>query len=370
MPPPVSARRRPAAVAALAATALSVLTAQLAGWPAVAGNQTSGPPAIAQAEPPLGRAVVPPLPLPARPPDPARLEQARALLADWPARVTAAPGGPEAGDRTLGGYLFLTDIAEPALLERVARLVGGLESLYRDRYGRPPLGVPREAIVIFSAEEDYRRFQAGDPRLAGLTGSTGLAAQGIVATYRGRRSDDELLGTLVHELGHLLNRRALGPSLPSWLDEGISDDLGASRISPDGRLLPGTWSRNFEVTAGEIRISGGEAALRNLAERFGPDGSAPGRLGLGSILELEWEAFVAEDRAELHYAAAAGFLRMLLASTDGEVLLRTWLAGIALGASPAAEELRRALGRSWEELEQELALWTRFELARLPPLGP
>lgn len=354
----------------MAATALTVLTTQLAGWRAVAGTRASGAPAIAQAEPPLGRAVAPPLPLPARPPDPVRLAQARALLAGSPALVPTVPGAPEDGDRVVDGYLFLTDIAEPALLERVARLVGGLESLYLERYGRPPVGVPREAIVIFSAEEDYRQFQAGDPRLAGLTASTGLAAQGIVATYRGRRSDDELLGTLVHELGHLLNRRALGPSLPSWLDEGISDDLGASRITSDGRLLPGTWSRNLDVSAAEIRISGGEAALRDLAERFGPDGSAPGRLGLESILALEWEAFVAEERAELHYAAAAAFLRMLLASPAGETLLRTWLAGIAMGASPAAEELRRVLGRSWEELEQELALWTRFELARLPPLGP
>jgi hypothetical protein len=61
---------------------------------------------------------------------------------------------------------------------------------------------------------------------------------------------------------------------------------------------------------------------------------------------------------------------MLLGSPAGEARLRTWLAGVSTGASPAAEELRRALGRSWEELEQELALWTRFELARLPPLGP
>jgi hypothetical protein len=284
--------------------------------------------------------------------------------------VTAVPAAPGEGDRVLDGYLFLTDIAEPALFERVARLVGGLESLYLERYGRPPVGAPREAIVIFSAEEAYRRFQTGDPRLAHLTGSTGLSAQGIVATYRGGRSDDELLGTLVHELGHLLNRRALGPSLPSWLDEGISDDLGASRITPDGRLLPGTWSRSLRVSAGEIRISGGEAALRDLAERFGPDGSAPGRLDLGALLALEWEAFVAEEGAELHYAAAAAFLRMLLGSPAGEARLRTWLAGVSTGASPAAEELRRALGRSWEELEQELALWTRFELARLPPLGP
>lgn len=372
MPQPTPARRRPVLVAALVLTALGM---PLAGRRAVAGAPPAGAaappsPAVPETEPPLGRGVVPPLPLPARPPDALRLAQARALLGSESFPLPETPADPETSDRALGGYLLVTDIGEPVLLERLARLVSGLEALYLERYGRSPLGVPREAIVIFSAEEDYRRFQAGDPRLAGLGGSTGFAAQGIVATYRGGRSDDELLGTLVHELGHLLNRRALGPSLPSWLDEGISDDLGASRITPDGRLVPGSWSRNLEVRAGEIRISGGEAALRDLAELFGPDGSAPGHLGIESILALEWEAFVAEADAELHYAAAAAFLRMLLASPEASARLRSWLGGIARGASPAAEELRLALGKTWQELERELAMWTRFELARLPPLGP
>ncbi len=229
---------------------------------------------------------------------------------------------------------------------------------------------PREAILLFSLEEDYRRFQAGDPRLAGLTGSTGLAGSGVVATFRGERSDDELLGTLVHELGHLLNRRAIGPSLPFWLDEGIADDLGASRIDDFGTLVPGSWSRTLDARGSEIRISGGEAALRDLADVFGPDGSAPGRLDLGAMLALEWEDFVAEESAELHYAGAAAFIRMLLAAPAESTVFRGWLAEVSAGGSPVAEELRRALGRPWEELEQELALWTRGELARLPPLRP
>ncbi len=136
----------------------------------------------------------------------------------------------------------------------------------------------------------------------------------MVATFRGLRQMTELLGTLVHELVHLLNRRAIGPALPSWLDEGLADDLGASRIDPDGRLWPGTWSRTLDAHENEIRISGGEAALRDLADVFGPDGSAPGRLDLGAMLALEWEEFVAEQGAELHYAAAAAFIRMLLAA--------------------------------------------------------
>lgn len=330
-------------------------------------------------EPPFGRAVEPPLPLPALQPNPQRLAEARSILAarvpaasDLSAATADSAGSDtrDVGERTLGGYLFLSDLREPALLARAEAVVGGLETVYFERYGRRPVGAPREAIVLFSWEEDYRRFQAGDPRLAGLTGSTGLAGSGVVATFRGGRSDDELLGTLVHELGHLLNRRAIGPSLPSWLDEGIADDLGASRIDALGTLVPGSWSRTLEARGSEIRISGGEAALRDLADVFGPDGSAPGRLDLGAMLALEWEDFVAPQRAELHYAAAAAFIRMLLAAPAESTILRGWLAEVSAGGSPAAEALRRALGQPWEELEHALARWTRGELARLPPLRP
>ena len=277
----------------------------------------------------------------------------------------------QASRRAIGGYLLLTDIADPALLgarrggRRQPRVA--LPGALRAASGRSAARGDRALRRARRSTGASRRAIRGSPV---CSGSTGLAGKGVVATYRGRRSDDELLGTLVHELGHLLNRRALGPSLPSWLDEGIADDLGASRIDREGRLLPGSWSRTLDARGREIRISGGEAALRDLAELFGPDGSAPGRLGLGAILALDWEEFVAEESAELHYAAAAAFIRMLLASPAKSALFRGWLAEVSEGASPAAEELRRRLGRPWEELEQDLALWTRAELARLPPLRP
>ncbi|MEO7796043.1 MAG: hypothetical protein ABIV06_14840 [Thermoanaerobaculia bacterium] len=311
--------------------------------------------------PPLGLAVEPPLPLPALSPNPERLAAARALLAE---------GTVASAESTLGGYLFLTDIADPRLIARATAVVDGLEKTYFERYGRRPVGAPREAIVLFQSEKDYRRFQAGDPRLAGLSGSTGLAGRGLVATFQGERSGDELLGTLVHELGHLLNRRALGPSLPSWLDEGLADDLGASRIDPEGQLHPGSWSRTLESQGPEIRISGGEAALRDLAELYGPDGANAGRFDLGAMLALEWEEFVEEESAELHYAVATAFIRMLLAAPTSNALFRDWLAAVAAGGSPAAEALRLKLDRPWSELDRALALWTRAEFARLPALRP
>ncbi len=352
---PGAPRRRAARRCALALLAAGNLAAPAGAQPLPAAAE---PPLGRAVVPPLGRAVVPPLPLPAMNPDPVRLAAARALL-DAPRTELA-----------IGGYLLLSDLADPWLLARAVAVIGGLEPAYVERYGRPPVGGPREAIVLFAGETGYRHFQAGDPRLAGLASSTGLAGKGIVATFRGSRSDDELLGTLVHELAHLLNRRALGPSLPSWLDEGIADDLGASRIDPAGRLLPGSWSRTLEQQGQEIRISGGEAALRDLAQLFGPDGAAPGELELGTLLALDWEEFVAEESAELHYAAAAAFLRMLLAAPPRAAVLRGWLAEVAAGGPAEAESLRRTLDLSWEELERDLALWTRAELVRLPSLRP
>ena len=321
-------------------------------------------------EPPLGRATEPPLPLPALRPDPARLDQARALLGLWRPGIAGEPESEAIAERWLGGYRCWTDIDDETLLARAAQVVGSLEAIYLRRYGRRPIGTPAEAIVLFAAESNYRLFQSGDQRLAGVTASTGSAGSGIVATYRGSRSDDEFLGTLVHEVGHLLNRRALGPSLPSWLDEGIADDLGASRIDSAGRLLVGTWSRTLDERGSEIRISGGEAALRDLAEHLVPADGRPEGFDLGAALALDWEAFVADDSAELNYAAAAAFIRMLLAEVTTAEHFRGWLAEVAHGASPEAEEFRRALGRSWSELEGDLATWVQKELAQLPPLRP
>jgi formamidopyrimidine-DNA glycosylase len=309
-------------------------------------------------EPPLGRAVQPALPLPALRPDPARLARARSLL--------AGPPGGALRESALGGYLFLTDLEDAALFARAARLVQSLEEIYSSRYGRTPLGSPREAIVLFESEGDFRVFQALDPRLAGVETSTGLAGSGLVATFRGDRDDDAVLGTLVHELTHLLNRRAIGPSLPPWLDEGIADDLGASAIDAAGGLVAASWSRSLAPGVGEIRLGGGEAALREMARELAPGGSPGG--DLGGRLGLEWEEFVAPGAAESNYTTAAAFIRMLLAdATDGGVF-RQWLEEVSSGASPSAEELRQLLGRPWGDLEAELAAWTLGELARLPPI--
>ncbi|MEO8274593.1 MAG: DNA-formamidopyrimidine glycosylase family protein [Thermoanaerobaculia bacterium] len=333
----------------------------MAGVSHFAAAELPGAPSLKLAgepDPPLGRDVQLTLPLPALQPDPDRLARARALL------------GERLRESRLGGYLFLTDIEDPVLLRRAARLVESLESTYAARYGRIPLGLPREAIVLFAREGEYRVFLAIDPRLVGIASSTGLAGRGVIATYRGERSDNELLGTLVHEITHLLNRRAIGPLLPPWLDEGMADDLGAAAIDVDGRLTPGTWSRAVSLSAHQIHVAGGEAAIRELARRLAAKPGEPSPIDLGSILDLEWEAFVSPASAEENYAVASGFLRMLLSDPAQSAIFRNWLAEVSFGASPRVEELRELLGPQWSELEAELGTWVRAEVDRLPPLVP
>ncbi|MGE0639650.1 MAG: Fpg/Nei family DNA glycosylase [Thermoanaerobaculia bacterium] len=297
------------------------------------------------------------LPLPPRPADPSRLAAARSLLGD------AATSG------TIGPYTLLTDVDAPRLVERAAALARELEAAYPARYGLTPVGRPRESVVLFAREADYRAFQRREPLLAQLEGASGLAGFGLIATYRESRPDDEILATLAHEWVHLLNRRAIGPALPPWLEEGTADDLSSCVIGPAGELRPGTWSRILTPSAGGWRIDGGEAALRELVVALRrPDGGARAPLDLEATLKLDWLAFSGGEAAPLHYAAANAFLRWILADEELAGRLRRWFDAIATGEPVDLESLRAGLDRSWPEIQASLSAWLESEFAALPPL--
>ncbi len=136
--------------------------------------------------------------------------------------------------------------------------------------------------MIFSAEEDYRRVSGrrSPARRAGRF--DGLAAQGIVATYRGGRSDDELLGTLVHELGS--PAQSAGPrTVPAFL--AGRGDLRRPGSEPDHPRRPSSAGNLVaQPRPAPPGRSASPAARRRCATSptvYGPDGSAPGRLDLG-----------------------------------------------------------------------------------------
>lgn len=359
-------------------TLLPVLAAR-AGWSEVwlGGRALWLPEAAFSAadERPLGSAPEPPRPLPGRPADPARLDAARRLL------------GAAARSGRLGPYALLTDLAPGTLPAGLETVASALEAAYRERSGLAPAGEPLETVVLFARRADYRRFQAAEERLAGLP-ATGHAARGLVALAAEADGEEteppvavpagELAATLAHELVHLLNRRALGPALPPWLDEGLAEDLAWRARDADGRSLPDPdgWEAGHEIRleGSTLRLSGALAALETLA-RARAAGTAP---SIEALLAAEWEAFVAPERATLHYAASLWLVRCLFDAEGGALApgFRAYLRDVARGEPAGGAALAAAVGRPLPVVDASCGVFVnaRREVARqalpTPPETP
>lgn len=302
------------------------------GW---VRERASGPP-------PLGNAVEPPRPLPGRPPLPELLAAAKAVLEE----AGVSQGQPA---RHLGPYLLLTDVEEPALLAQLDRAAATLEESYRARYGLEPVGAPAEAVVLFRARASYEEYvrRTGGPR-----SDAGHVAGGLVALYRQGRLMEDIRTTLLHELTHLLGKRALGPALPSWLDEGMADDLAHSRVGEGGRLVPGSLSETTLRSGSFFETHGGAASWELLRNQLATAGLIP----LAELTALDDETFRSVTPQGLAYAESSFFIRYLLA---GELAspFRAFLREVAAGEPATPEALLAALGASWQALDEGLAEW-------------
>ena len=309
------------------------------GWVFLEGyNEGAGPP--------FGDAPEPPRPLAEQPPDEEELRAARRYLGDRERTLS------------LGPYTLYTDCRDDDLIAHLGALASGLEAVYAERYGLRPLGTPRAALVLYRTELPYRLLQRQVQGIAGLH-STGHSAQGVAAFFVGTRQRGEIAATLVHELVHFLNRRALGPALPPWLDEGLADDLASARRGDDGTIRPLLLSGERRRRGAEIRISGGTATLLMLREELVRGGPPP----FPQLLELDWDSFVKDDRSRFHYAASAFWIRYLLQGEGGRhrAAFRRFLAAIAEGRPATAEELRRGLGSDWATLGRSFRAWVEAE---------
>jgi hypothetical protein len=292
-------------------------------------------------EPPLGSDPDPVRPMTGRGPDEQRLDWARARL--MPPEVVG----------NVGPYLVYTDLRDPARLRFLDRVAAGLDAAYRSRYQVSPVGDPAEAVMLFSRASDYRAFLAQATSVAELP-ATGHTGHGIVSLFDGRRPQSEVASTLVHELAHLLNRRAIGPALPSWLEEGIADDLSQSQIDSSGRLLPGTLGGVTVRVGSRIEMHGARAALQDLL-----DAAKAGRLRpLPQLMSLDWGDFVRQN-GELNYAQSSFFIRYLLQGEQGALApgFLAFLREVSEGRPPEPEALREKLGRTWPMLEAGFRLW-------------
>jgi hypothetical protein len=343
---PLLAEPRPGAPQVLTPTRVAVLKVldRRPGWVQVQyGDVTGWLPSRdwIGPEPPLGSDPDLVRPVTGRGPDEERLVLARAKL--MPPEVVGK----------VGSYLIYTDVRDSARLGLLDRTAIGLEPVYRMRYGVSPIGAPAEAVVLFARESDYREFLRQATTVAELP-ATGHTGHGIVSLYDARRPAAEVASTLVHELAHLLNRRAIGPALPSWLEEGIADDLSQSQIDRSGRLLPGTLGGVTVRVGRRIEMHGARAALQDLIQAAGQGRLRP----LPRLLSLDWGEFVRND-GELNYAQSSFFIRYLLQGEQGALApgFRAFLQEVSNGRPAEPEALREKLGRSWPMLEAGFRLW-------------
>lgn len=316
--------------------------------------------------------------LPGREADPELLRRALSHL--------APSGGPHGRNAArLGPFPLYTDVADPALVGFLDRVVEDLLRVYRDRFGLDPgLGPgnraaagstpPTESIVLFSREAEYRAFTEGDVAPAGLE-EGGFAGFGLAGLYAGSRSREETASLLVHEVTHLFNARALGPRTPPWLEEGLANDLSYARIDPSGRLHPGDVGGSRREQRRQVRdgrgrggwevtvtTEGALAALGRLAEALDR-----GRLpSLATLTTLGWRELVEPGTRQVAYAESAFFIRYLL--QDGELAegFRAYLGSVAGGGAGEGSDLLRHLGAGddWEGLERGFRRWLRAEALR------
>lgn len=295
-----------------------------AGSAAPPVTEETGPPGAAASEP--GRPPArPPAGRPASRPDSQALAAARRHLGQ-PLRETGC-----------GGYRLLTDLAVARIAPICSRAVAGLDEAYAALYGVAPVGRPAEAVLLFADEGSFRRFVSDDGGAAGYAGYA-VGARGFAALAAGARSDDELASTLIHELTHLVSRRALGPDLPPWLSEGLADGVGDAATAA-GLAEP----RGFDGVGFQVeRLRG--------AYRLGRAAS------LERLVALRWGEFDART-VSFDYEQSALLVRFLLAEEDLAPRFRGYLATLAGGERYDPAALGRRLGSSWSELDERFRTW-------------
>lgn len=301
-------------------------------------------------DPPYGEEPLAPGPLPPQAPEPEALATAREFI------------GAEERQVSVGPYTLYTDCDDPKLLAHLDLLAGQLEHLFQERYGVRPMGTPKAALVLYRDEADYRQLQAASTRLAGLK-AVGHHSRGLAAFYVGDRPHREVGSTLVHELAHTLTRRAIGPALPAWLDEGIADDLSMAHVDPDGTIVLDQLSGGTTVDGSRLTIDGAYGSLWQLRQA-----KAEGRLPtIPELLALPWEDFVRDDSITMHYDASAFWIRYLLEAEGGRRAsgFQAFLASVAEGAPPSADQLESKMDEPLHLLGAKYRLWLEVQADQL-----
>lgn len=300
--------------------------------------------------PPWGEEPEAPGPLPPAPPSSEDLERALALMDGQPMEVR------------LGPYRAFVDFDDAKLFELLSSVAMQVEPLWTRRHGLKPLGTPESVVVLYQNPTNYRMLERATDHLRGLH-AEGFAGFGLIATYVGARGDEEVATTLVHEICHRIHRRALGPALPPWLEEGLADDIALSRLDGD-RLDPTGYSgRRISERADDggtrIRFTQGLAALWNLKEAI-LRGQMP---LLTRLTDLDRDAFLDPSagmgQRRLRYDAMALWVRYLVSADEGRHRQgwQRFLRGIADGGPVTVDALLESVGIPADDLEADYRTW-------------
>lgn len=288
-------------------------------------------------------------------PDEARLRRARALLA----RDSQAS--------SLGPFTLFTDVEDPQLLTNLESVANSIIPAYVSRYGIDPGIRGTDTLVLLAREEDYREFESSEPSIANSQ-TSGYTTIGLCILFAGSRSADDIARTLIHELTHLLNRRALGIDTPAWLEEGMAQDLAFSRLNRAGGIelgsLGGTVTRDItDLGAGAsqttIAYSGPRAALDHLILNW----TDPGRPPLEVLVELPKSEFLRPENRSLLYAESAFLIRYLLDGAKQRLGpgFNSYLHAVAAEPDLAKISLWSHLGHQPAKIESELYPWLRSQ---------
>ena len=285
--------------------------------------------------------------------DDERLQRARAIL------------GLEIGPSRLGPFELYTDVDDQDLLALLSHVATHLPDAYRQRFDLDPGSQASEVVVIFASQDDYLRFEAGEPDIAG-TGTRGYTGRGISVLSVGHRDPDSTVGILIHELTHLLNRRMFGVHSPAWIEEGLAEDLAYCKVDSNGKLqlgsLAGSSRREVSTSlSGRYRIdteiTGGYGMLSNLLNQWGD----PLRPPLTELVDMPWIEFIQPDVRPLHYAQSGFFVRFVLSSKNpshaGAFL--DFLQALSSSTMPQAESVWSYLSEDPDKLEKAYFRWLR-----------
>jgi hypothetical protein len=300
-----------------------------------------------------------------RGPDPARVGRARELCA-----LTAQ-------ELEIAGYRLLSDVEARSPRERIGDVLRRVDGAYRTWFGLEPGEPMGELLVVYARRASYRALLAGEPTLGELD-PDGFAGGGMAVVHAEDRQPEELSSFVVHEMVHLLNRRATSHELPVWLEEGLATALAWARLDEEGRPVPETFWEHTAVSHSAIGPSG-RRTLITRTEILGP------RLDLARLLErhrrdalpslrelvdMPASAFLAADAQDVHYGMSAALVRFLLDGDEGrwrDAFHRFLAAGprreVTESVQTGSDELAVALGSELQELETRLWRW----LARLVP---